>query len=183
MEQPQHQGLTIAHKPHMKVCHTTHTYNHICIYIYFWWYLHIYIHMLFIYAIHSIGIYYLYVYSCTYLFDVFVFCWFGSQMSLRLSPVVSPSLDFLSEDWRTETMWKAVTWCRGQGSTFHQLDAGWGPEEDGSPKLYPGRVGVENSTYRGLLEPLTGDGPSNLSIEGDNFKANLFVWDWKQIKA
>ena len=122
MEQPQHQGLTIAHKPHMKVCHTTRTYNHLYIYIYLMIFAHISIYMLYIYAIHSIGIYCLYVYSFAYLFDVFVFCWFGSQMSLRLSPVVSPSLDFLSEDWRTETMWKAVTWCRGQGSTvFHRV--------------------------------------------------------------
>eukprot|EP00434_Breviolum_minutum_P019095 symbB.v1.2.016833.t1/scaffold1278.1/size127201/2 len=40
-----------------------------------------------------------------------------SDWNLRrdeLSPVVSPSFDFLSEDWRTETMWKAVIWCGGQ---------------------------------------------------------------------
>jgi len=94
MEQPQQQGLMIAHKPHMKVCHKRYM---------------LFLYMPFILLESTI---YMSIHLLIYL-DVFVFCCFGS-MSLRLSPVVSPSFDFLSEDWRTETMWKAVTWCGGQ---------------------------------------------------------------------
>ena len=147
MEQPQKQGLTIAHKPHMKVCHVRQCYLYmpfILLESIIWYYLYMSIYLL----IYSMS---LYSVALGWVADVLE----AQSCGLTIIRLLEWRLAHGDHVEGRNLVGQRSTSSHRVSPCFTQVEAL--KKMDHLSYIQAGSE-FENSTYHGLLESLAGDG-------------------------